>query len=59
MVDTSRFRVYDEKILLSDNAKIRTLTGWVPKSDMQETVSSILEYWRRRVAQLYEIVPAV
>ena len=42
LVDASRFRVYDERTLLSDNKKIRDLTGWVPSTDMQEIVSSIL-----------------
>ena len=55
MVDSSRFRVYDEKTLVSDNAKIRDLTGWVPNTNMHETVSLILGYWRRRVALLYEM----
>ena len=55
MVDSSRFRVYDEKTLVSDNRKIRDLTGWVPNTNMHETVSSILGYWRRRVSLLYKM----
>jgi GDP-4-dehydro-6-deoxy-D-mannose reductase len=51
--DESRFRVYDEKMLLSDPSKLTKLTGWVPSTDMTETVTSILEYWRRRVQLLY------
>jgi len=51
--DESRFRVYDEKMLLSDPSKLMKLTGWVPSTDMTETVTSILEYWRRRVQLLY------
>ena len=30
-VDDSRVRLYDEKVLLSDNTKIRNLIGWTPK----------------------------
>lgn len=52
-VDPSRFRVYDEKTLLADISKVRTLTGWNPNTDMSETVREILDYWRRRVAVLY------
>jgi hypothetical protein len=54
MVDPSRFRVYDEKVLLSDNSKVKALTSWVPKPDMADTVGSILNYWRKRILQLYE-----
>jgi nucleoside-diphosphate-sugar epimerase len=53
LVDASRFRAYDEKTLLPDNKKIRDLTGWVPDTDMRNTVSSILEYWRRHATSLY------
>lgn len=53
--DKSRFRVYDEKILLADNSKVRALTGWTPRTNMRATVNSILHYWRRRVSSLYQI----
>jgi GDP-mannose 4,6-dehydratase len=51
--DESRFRVYDEKMLLSNPSKIRKLTGWLPSTDMTKTVISILDYWRLRVHLLY------
>lgn len=54
-VDPSRFRVYDEKLLLADIAKLRALTGWTPSPDMSGTVRSIVEYWRRRVSVLYDV----
>jgi len=53
VTDASRFRVYDEKKLEADNSKVRKLTGWKPSTDMKQTVSKILDYWRRRVALLY------
>jgi len=52
-VDPSRFRAYDEKVLLADNAKVRALTGWVPATNMTTSVQRILDYWRRKVATLY------
>ena len=52
-VDRNRFRAYDEKILLADISKIRTLTGWVPSTNMTTTVKKILNYWRRKVEALY------
>jgi GDP-4-dehydro-6-deoxy-D-mannose reductase len=52
-VDKSRFRAYDEKILLANISKIRALTGWKPSTNMTSTVEKILDYWRRKVAALY------
>ena len=52
-VDADRFRAYDEKVLLADNAKVRALTGWVPSTNMTVTVHRILDYWRRKVATVY------
>lgn len=51
--DTSKFRPYDEKVLLADVTKLTELTGWVPKTDMRETVQSILDYWRLKVHSMY------
>jgi GDP-4-dehydro-6-deoxy-D-mannose reductase len=52
-VDPSRYRAYDENVLLANISKLSTLTSWVPTTDMKDTVKSILDYWRRRVAALY------
>ena len=52
-LDASRLRVYDEKVLLPDIAKVRALTGWAPAPNMTQTVANILGYWRARVRQLY------
>lgn len=56
-VDASRFRVYDEKVLLADITKTKKLTGWEPKTDMTNVISTILDSWRRKVAMLYGPVP--
>jgi nucleoside-diphosphate-sugar epimerase len=56
--DPARFRVYDERVLLADVQKLRDLTGWRPSIDMKYTVAAILDYWRMRVATLYDVVSA-
>ena len=57
--DASKFRPYDEKILLADITKIKNLTGWVPKTDMKDTVLSILHYWRLKVQAMYSAATAL
>lgn len=51
--DKSRMRLYDEKILLSNNSKVRQLTGWVPNPNINQTVLDIMKYWRRNVKARY------
>jgi len=45
--------MYDEKKLLSDNSKVRNLTGWVPDPNITNTVKDILQYWRKKVDILF------
>ena len=52
-LDTSRLRVYDERVLLADVSKVRELTGWTPSTNMSVAVARILGYWRGRVSMLY------
>lgn len=52
-VDPSRFRQYDEKVLLADISKLRKLTGWTPNPDMRRTVKDVLNYWRQEVSLRY------
>jgi len=52
-VDQSRFRQYDEKVLLADISKLARLTGWVPRPDMRRTAADVLNYWRREVSLRY------
>jgi len=51
--DPSKLRVYDEKVLLADNSKLRELTGWVPNPNMNGTIAAILNYWRQEVQLRY------
>ena len=53
LFDGARERLYDEKILLSDNRKIRELTGWIPDPNITNTIADILDHWRRKTRTLF------
>ena len=53
--DSDRMRPYDEKILVANNTKIRTLTGWVPRTQTRAMVGRILDFWRLKMRELYGI----
>jgi GDP-4-dehydro-6-deoxy-D-mannose reductase len=44
--DPARMRPSDEPIILGDNTKLRTDTGWEPKVPFEQTLADMLEYWR-------------
>ena len=46
-VDPTLLRPTDEKIIVGDVTKLKRDTGWMQKIKMEQTVSDILEYWRR------------
>lgn len=52
-VDVSRLRSFDEKVLVANIDKLRQLTGWTPRPNMELTVLRILDYWRSKVHTLY------
>ena len=56
-VDASLYRIYDEKVLLADNTKLRVVTGWLPAFHAGRTVQRILNYWRQTIARLYQLPP--
>lgn len=45
-VDPNKLRPTDEPIIMGDNTKIRERCGWVPKKNIEETLGSMLDYWR-------------
>lgn len=47
-VDSSRLRLNDEPILQGDISKFQKDTGWAPRYDINMTIDSILDYWRRQ-----------
>jgi nucleoside-diphosphate-sugar epimerase len=49
-LDKSRIRAYDEKIVLADITRVKSLTGWEPRPDMPHLIRLLLEYWRGEVA---------
>lgn len=49
-LDSSRLRAYDERILLANTEKLRSLTPWSPTIDIRSTVEHVLNFWRQRVA---------
>ena len=46
-VDPTLLRLTDEKIIVGDVTKLKRDTGWTQKIKMEQTVSDMLEYWRR------------
>lgn len=50
-VDPVRLRPVDEPVLLGDNHKLRTATGWEPRIDITQIVAELLDYWRSRIAE--------
>lgn len=55
--DRSRLRSFDEKKLVANIEKVQKLTGWIPATDMRETVEEILNFWRKKVRALYCVEP--
>ena len=43
--DPSRLRPADEPVLVGDNSRLRAL-GWAPGIPLEETLASLLDYWR-------------
>jgi len=50
VTDPSRLRLYDEKVVMADITKLKSITGWQPKPDMDNLIRLLLDYWRREVA---------
>jgi GDP-4-dehydro-6-deoxy-D-mannose reductase len=48
-VDPTRLRPADEPVLVGDNSKLRTVTGWTPTLGIEHIVAELLEYWRARL----------
>jgi GDP-4-dehydro-6-deoxy-D-mannose reductase len=49
--DPARMRPSDIPRLICDPRKFKAFTGWEPQIPVEETLSDILDYWRKRVAQ--------
>lgn len=47
--DPSRMRPSDVPVLIGDNTKFVTKTGWKPEITFEKTMEDLLNYWRERV----------
>lgn len=47
--DPARMRPSDVPILLGDNTKFSSLTGWKPEIRFEKTMEDLLNYWRERI----------
>ena len=53
-IDPVRYRVYDERELVADVSKMKGVTGWSPERGLDDSVETILEYWREKVNYLHK-----
>ncbi len=51
-VDAELSRPVDVPVLLGDFTRLREATGWEPTLELDETIRSVLEYWRSRPDQV-------
>jgi GDP-mannose 4,6-dehydratase len=49
--DPSRMRPIDADLQIPDTSLFRSSTGWFPKISFDETMKSLLDYWRDRVSR--------
>lgn len=49
VLDEERLRPVDVPVLLGDNTKLRTDTGWEPEIPLEQTLADVLEWWRAKV----------
>jgi GDP-4-dehydro-6-deoxy-D-mannose reductase len=47
--DASRLRPSDVPVLRGTAEKLERATGWRPRIPLEQTLSDLLEYWRRRI----------
>jgi GDP-4-dehydro-6-deoxy-D-mannose reductase len=50
-VDEARYRPNDNPLLLGDNSRLKRDVGWEPQIPLDQTLSDLLEYWRRESAK--------
>lgn len=49
VLDSERLRPVDVPLLLGDNTKLRTDTGWAPEVPLSQTLDDVLAWWREKV----------
>lgn len=50
VMDPARLRAYDERVVMADISKLKAITGWQPRPDMDHLIRLLLDYWRREIA---------
>jgi len=45
-IDKNKIRPGDNKIIIGDNSKIKKLTGWEPKININSSLYDIISYWK-------------
>jgi GDP-4-dehydro-6-deoxy-D-mannose reductase len=45
-VDSERYRESDTPLFIGSSEKFKNETGWIPEFSMEDTVKSVLDYWR-------------
>jgi GDP-4-dehydro-6-deoxy-D-mannose reductase len=48
-IDSERYRPNDTPVLLGDPARLKRETGWRPSIPLDQTLSDLLDYWRKEV----------
>jgi GDP-4-dehydro-6-deoxy-D-mannose reductase len=48
-IDPARMRPSDNPVVLGNPARLHQHTGWTPRIPIDQTLSDLLEYWRRMV----------
>ena len=51
VLDPERLRPVDVPVVLGDNTKLRTDTGWAPEIPLEQTLGDVLDWWRAKVAE--------
>jgi GDP-4-dehydro-6-deoxy-D-mannose reductase len=50
-LDPARLRPSDNPVVLGSPARIRSDTGWTPQITIDQTLSDLLDYWRRSASE--------
>lgn len=53
-LDPARLRPSDQPVILGDGSRARTEIGWQPAIPIEDTLSDLLDDWRRRIARARE-----
>ena len=49
-IDASRLRPSDIPVLIGDNKKLVSRTGWGPSIPIEKTLENLLDYWREKIS---------